>query len=603
MICQPVMNKKQTHSTSGSTADALGRWPRRLLYIPTMTSYQWKPGNIYGQHTAPEYNAITYTWGRWRLKHNERPDVRPISVSGIPWEIPRVSPSRFTANELERTIQMATGGFSTVNASREKELPKVDFIWIDIVCIDQRENNPTSASEIGRQALIFDGAKHVVAWLSTFSLQDLNNVVGGLWDKTDQIEQQVEVNGTLGDNQSVLLLGEIHDLLSKVFSDTWFTSLWTLQEAFLRVDALLMSREGYVPASILWGGIRPLSQVKVHADLFDITGPCEQMISDLVEKAHPPPDVYRSIRYQIQKSGLQALVEVSALSAYIAAGHRQFSRPEDAIYGIQQVFGARVGTTAPSANPRQSWSPDQLEIQLGHHILRRHPVLSQLHNFTQPAALGRAWLVSRTKSLIPSNQRFGSFLNTTAAKDHDPASPIETPKSALSIKRIGGETWGYFDGPYCSFVEFHKTFTELSKHHVLIPRLVDENLVTAYLDVAPELSKCPQYNSSGYTAVPRGDRQTKLLLWLSKHFRADQLGVLLLGQRGERGVNDPTIFAGLLLLRCRGAETQAPLTYHRRLGFCVWNIGHLTVGGEYLPNGKLMTGIAPLWKKTRGAFG
>ncbi|KAI3331306.1 hypothetical protein F4824DRAFT_475317 [Ustulina deusta] len=598
------MNNKQSHSRSGSTADVLGRWPRRLLYVPTMTSYQWQPGNIYGQHTAPEYNAITYTWGRWRLKQNERPDVRPISVSGVPWEIPRVNPSRFTANELEQTIKMATGGFSTVNTARDKELPKVDFIWIDIICIDQRENSPTSASEIGRQALIFDGAKHVVAWLSTFSIQDLNSLVRGLWEKTGQIEQQIlAMGGTLSDTRSVLLLSEIHGLLRKLFSDTWFTSLWTLQEAFLRYDALLMSREGRVATSILWGGIRPESQVNVHADLFDITGPCEQMISDLVKKANPPPDIYSRIRYQIQTSGMQALVEVSALSVYIAAGHRRFSRPEDAIYGIQQVFGARVGKTAPAADPRQSWSPDQLQIQLGHHLLRRHPVLSQLHVFTQPAALGTAWLVNRTTSVIPSNQKFGSYLTTTAAKGRDPFNPIETSKSALSIKRIGGQTWGYFDGPYCSFVEFHRTFTELSQHHLLTPRLVDENLVTVYLDAAPELSKCPECTDSRYTEVPPGARQTRLSLWLSKYFRADQLGVLLLGQRGERGVNDPTIFAGLLLLRCRGQNTHSPSTYHRRLGFCVWNIGYLTIGGEYLPNGKLMTGIAPLWRKAMGVFG
>ncbi|TGJ78844.1 hypothetical protein E0Z10_g9925 [Xylaria hypoxylon] len=219
-----------------------------------MTSYQWQPGNIYGHHTAPEYNAITYTWGRWRLKQNERPDVRPIPVSGVPWEIPRVNPSRFTANELERIIKMATGGFSTVTTACDKELPKVDFIWIDIICIDQRENNSTSASEIGRQALIFDGAKHVVAWLSTFSTQDLNNLIRGLWDKTDQIKQQIAISRTLSDTRSKLLLNEIHALLATLFSDTWFTSLWTLQEAFLRYDALLMSREGGVATSILRAG-------------------------------------------------------------------------------------------------------------------------------------------------------------------------------------------------------------------------------------------------------------------------------------------------------------------------------------------------------------
>ena len=63
--------------------EALGPWPRRLLHVPTLTSCEWQPGNVYGGVTEPEFNAITYTWGRWRLKDHELPNVPPIGIRGV----------------------------------------------------------------------------------------------------------------------------------------------------------------------------------------------------------------------------------------------------------------------------------------------------------------------------------------------------------------------------------------------------------------------------------------------------------------------------------------------------------------------------------------
>jgi hypothetical protein len=52
-------------------ARALANWPRRLHHLPTLTSYAWQPGNIYGGLERPQYNAITYTWGRFRLSNRD----------------------------------------------------------------------------------------------------------------------------------------------------------------------------------------------------------------------------------------------------------------------------------------------------------------------------------------------------------------------------------------------------------------------------------------------------------------------------------------------------------------------------------------------------
>lgn len=80
-------------------------WPRRLLYIPTMTSYPWRPGDVYGGHARPNYMAFSYTWGRWRLGDDDDFAVKALPVQGVTWKLPRVNPAHFTAEEFEKTIR------------------------------------------------------------------------------------------------------------------------------------------------------------------------------------------------------------------------------------------------------------------------------------------------------------------------------------------------------------------------------------------------------------------------------------------------------------------------------------------------------------------
>ncbi|KAI0448513.1 hypothetical protein F5B21DRAFT_112012 [Xylaria acuta] len=593
------MSKKPAQSRADLRGDPLGRWPRRLLHVPTMISYEWSPGNKYGKHYAPEYNAITYTWGRWRLNPTERPDVRSISVSGVHWDIPRVHPDRFTTNELEQLIRTATKAQPMFAHLGSNPSSSCDFVWLDIVCIDQRDGSPTAASEIGRQALIFDGAKQVVVWLNTFTTHSLNRFIHELFRATEKLEEKEENRAALDDSVSRALLRHLQKSFDQIFSDPWFSSLWTLQEAYLRSDAVLASREGCIAEGPAYGGT-----LKSHANLYDLIGFCEPLINSRFIKEQAPSHEYNSIRKLIEKSGLQALAEDSALATYIAAASRNFTKPSDAIYGIQQIFDARVGVTAPGADHRKAWSLDQLEIQLGSHLLRQHPVLSQMHVYTTPADLGSAWRVSKTRSIIPPDQRFVAYTTTRAAREHDPENPLELSMCSLLVERAKETVWCRFNGPWCAFAEFRRISMQLSEHDILKDKMRESNLVTIYLDVTPELAKCPDYHSGGYTMVPQGSRQNACSLWLAKAFSPDTLRVLLLGRRGRsRNSAEPRVLVGLLLLRCRGEGPGLPSLYYRRIGFCVWSTADLTIGGEYLPNAKLMTGLAPLWSKGVGIFG
>src|SRR2546423_14126244 len=70
-----------------SDFDVQSPWHRRLLHVPSMTSWPWRPGNFYGDHEAPQYNALSYTWGRWSLDDSALKSIESIEITGVSWPI------------------------------------------------------------------------------------------------------------------------------------------------------------------------------------------------------------------------------------------------------------------------------------------------------------------------------------------------------------------------------------------------------------------------------------------------------------------------------------------------------------------------------------
>ena len=153
----------------------IGSWPQRLLHVKSMTSYEWSSGNVYGGHVAPRYNAISYTWGRFDVNWMENVGkrvfrkVKSIDIKGLPWSdaIPRIHPDHFTTTEFQGVINRACI-LSPDDA--------VEFVWVDIACIDQRDG-PQKKGEIGRQAAIFRGAQMAFVWLTRLKSSKLQRVL------------------------------------------------------------------------------------------------------------------------------------------------------------------------------------------------------------------------------------------------------------------------------------------------------------------------------------------------------------------------------------------------------------------------------------------
>ncbi|KAL8670778.1 MAG: hypothetical protein Q9168_004700 [Polycauliona sp. 1 TL-2023] len=153
----PVVHEPSTQEDDRVRDDEIGRWPRRLLHVPSMTSLEWQPGNIYGDHVAPVYSAVSYTWGRYDLdrpgtrRQRQFKKVKGIEIMGIDWAIPRINPAeQFSVGQFYNLIQNACKPIKDGDVS-------VEFLWLDVACIDQNDG-PQKMAEIGRQAVIFEGA-------------------------------------------------------------------------------------------------------------------------------------------------------------------------------------------------------------------------------------------------------------------------------------------------------------------------------------------------------------------------------------------------------------------------------------------------------------
>lgn len=92
-------------------------WPLRLLHVPSMTSYENREDNTYNGEKEPQYNALSYTWGRWKIENGP-----VLEIHGTTWKIPSIHSDAFSVAQFQTCINLASQG--------------VDFLWLDIACID-----------------------------------------------------------------------------------------------------------------------------------------------------------------------------------------------------------------------------------------------------------------------------------------------------------------------------------------------------------------------------------------------------------------------------------------------------------------------------------
>lgn len=192
------------------------------------------------------YLAISHTRGRWGVGGETR------RINGVPWAVPQNS--RFEVMDLPYLLT---------------RLPfPVAYVWIDLLCIPQDNSRPDfeviKGQEISRQASIFSGAACAMTWLNdTTDWRGLRQAL-----EWSSIRYFKLFNSSLSTTNHIHNMGVTEEALEKLLNSTmsridmgiglcdttpllthrirarknissWFSSLWTLQEAILRPDMLL----------------------------------------------------------------------------------------------------------------------------------------------------------------------------------------------------------------------------------------------------------------------------------------------------------------------------------------------------------------------------
>ncbi|CAD6584681.1 MAG: hypothetical protein ASARMPREDX12_001727 [Alectoria sarmentosa] len=555
-------------------------WPRRLLHIQTLRSYEWQPGNIYGGYRNPGYNALSYTWGRWQLCEDEMPEISAIRVKGTSWSIPRIDPVHFTAEKFAAVIaDTADPHPSESNASG------VDFLWLDVACIDQSPESREKAQEIGRQAKIFRGATHVFVWLTTHDRFYYNTWASEMEPKFElmcgpKFHTDVDIR---------CWTMEVTMIVANLLADPWFSSLWTLQETFLSPDAVIIPGDAMKSSIDLCrlGFISETLQTIKDALSYD----------DKIREA----DGECGLSAMIDRTGLLVCLDQDSMGLLTAAGNRTTRHEEDRVYGIMQVFEFQLGNSASDIDENRAFSLEELNDQLGAALLEKTPILSQMHIYQGKVEPSKGWRLNKSSIVPPVSKVF---------YHRKRAQPAVESRATLSCQQSDASLWGRFSGPTISF----RVFAQRLLHDW--PNAWFYGGATVLLD-REILDRC--FVDHRATDLSRA-------AFLAHH--TPEVTILLLGlqtepkREGEKGRRSAV---GLLLHRFSDLEMKSTtrLESWKRVGLFIWSIDSerpeeeatrsnepFKLLAESLRNLKTtikhlpyLKGEGPEWKDASGLFG
>ena len=357
-------------------------WPRRLLHIASMTSFERQDEATYSNTYMPHYCILTYTWGRWEERDN--PLAPALRVNGTSWAIPPVKEEHFTVAAFQKVVTgLGDDG--------------CEWAWIDVACIDQ-ENVHVKADEVGRQASIFKLASRVCVWLSHLPAQELESAMKNLKEGGIAISNNKYTKMEKHED-SIRIAERIHQACTFIFKDPWFSSLWTLQEFVLRKDTDILSAEGN---ALGFPALR-LSDLNMScSSLFDHMEPFSMSIDNKVSMASTynstTRNVVRDITELLRQTGFRYSTWISNPNIqYGTARYRKTSRLEDRVYAIMQAYDLRVGS---SARPQESPGLEQLVEEFAIAINAKCPMLGQMFVHERPPLEGRSWQITEN-SWVP----------------------------------------------------------------------------------------------------------------------------------------------------------------------------------------------------------
>lgn len=546
-------------------------WPQRLLHVQSMTSVGCYEGGSYGGRARPSYNALSYSWGQYRVLPGRRRGKRSsqaFHINGLPpgWSSTPVLLSHYTPADLDRVVHLCVGEppSALVGAGREQE-----FLWLDQAGVDQRDVSPRN-TELRRQGLIFQKARHSFVWFTRLGRESLTAICNGLPAAAREAQAEYLARTT---TRRMAWASETASLVLRIATDPWFRGLWTLQEAFFSADAFLISREAQLIEV-------PCEQGRQAATLRTLTDACGTILRCCqnyihLEKSPPTPasEAVSKCIEVLKMSGLATLAFPHPINFYSAARYRITTAGDlDYLEAITQIFGIELDMYGED-RISDPVCAGEMEVRIGALMLENDPVRSQLHCFTTPVAFGSGWRFNGS-SLVPI---FPGGLRCILD------STVETLCS-FSVEVAEGQHWGGLSGMGCRATELNSYLAGISDQ-AFPPALMlaldsQDGKSLPFPDELPcffAFDRLSQFDTS-CEFIRLSQKMIVFHLGRISYDSADQFDT---GPRKRR------LEAGLLLIPGGGHPVQC----WRRVGCCLWDILEDATNENYRGRWERISGI------------
>lgn len=166
-----------------------------------------------------EYSALSYTWGPCQPRDSDS--------CGLLASIK--APKRILCNNQEVDV---TENLHDFLCHWSSNYDSSTYIWIDAICIDQRNVNEQS-HQVNIMGQIYTAASQVLVWLGPDddSTSHAFALIKGLSSLTPEARAMLRSHEVSDLNANPLLDLTSWKALSNLFSRTWFSRAWIIQEA------------------------------------------------------------------------------------------------------------------------------------------------------------------------------------------------------------------------------------------------------------------------------------------------------------------------------------------------------------------------------------
>ncbi|KAM4057636.1 heterokaryon incompatibility protein [Hirsutella rhossiliensis] len=278
-------------------------------------------------------------------------------------------------------------------------------MWVDVLCIPQEDSDPEKAIEIGKQSHIFKSASRAAVWLCSGGDEAFIDICSSVPEEVHMIPPDAlalnKPENIAEARRRLALVAEFPLLVP------WTTSLWTLQEAALRPDAVFYGKLG-IPLRHRETGnpltIRHLTRTlsQIHDILYFLFLPGRGLPQGILDKPEAwdmcEGDV--SLVFQaldaVNVISLHKLANMNASELLLASNHRKSTRQHDRVYGIMGAIG---GVTVPV-----DYKADADKVMDAFMVELHNRVPAEMQAFYRSgnaSVNGRKWAVDEDAATVP----------------------------------------------------------------------------------------------------------------------------------------------------------------------------------------------------------